>query len=189
MAASSSAARRGSASISAISRWRLAETEAAAVSRLADQAAEPAILAPVAGKPQFREAIRLGRAIELAGECIAAGDNALTASALRAGEALGLAIANLITLFAPPRVVIVGSTLVLGEHLMAGLRSALDRTLPAWLADVSEIAVDDADDTAWARGAAAAALKELYGAPWSTTGPVRPRHFHNGSNGSEREAT
>lgn len=156
------------------------------VSRLADQATEPAILAPVAGKAEFREAIGLGQAMRLAGERIAAGDNELTNSALRAGEALGLAIANLITLFAPPRVVIIGSTLALGEPLMAALRSALDRTLPEWLADVSEIAVDDADDTAWARGAAAAALKDLYGAPWSTTGPARPR---NSQNGSEREGT
>lgn len=36
-----------------------------------------------------------------------------------------------------------------------------------------------------ARGAAAAALKELYGAPWSTTGPARSR---NPLNESEREA-
>ena len=70
----------------------------------------------MSGKPQFREAIRLGHAMQIAGERIAAGDNALTAAALRAGEALGLAIANLVTLFAPPRVVLVGSTLVLGEH-------------------------------------------------------------------------
>ncbi len=106
---------------------------AAAVSRLADQATEPAILAPVANDARFREAIRLGHAMQLAAERVAAGDNALTASALRAGEALGLAIANLITLFAPPRVVLVGSTLVLGEPLMAALRNALDRMLPAWL--------------------------------------------------------
>ncbi len=147
------------------------------VSRLADQATEPAILAPVAGDARFREAIRLGRATPLAAELIAAGDNALTASARRAGEVLGLAIANLITLFAPPRVVLVGSTLALGEPLLTALKSALDRTLPAWLGDVSEIALDtEADDTAWARGAAAAALKQLYGAPWSSTGPARPRH-------------
>lgn len=144
------------------------------VSRLADQATEPAILAPVAGDARFREAIRLGRATPLAAELIAAGDNALTASARRAGEVLGLAVANLITLFAPPRVVLVGSTLALGEPLMAALRGALGRTLPAWLSDVSEIALDaEADDTDWARGAAAAALKQLYGAPWSTTGPAR----------------
>jgi predicted NBD/HSP70 family sugar kinase len=151
------------------------------VSRLSDQATEPAILSPVAGDAKFREAIRLGRATPLAAERIAAGDNALTASARRAGEVLGLAIANLITLFAPPRVVLVGSTLALGEPLMASLRSALDRTLPAWLSDVSEIALDtEADDTDWARGAAAAALKQLYGAPWSSTGPARPRHESDG---------
>jgi predicted NBD/HSP70 family sugar kinase len=147
----------------------------ATMSRLADQAAEPAILAPLAGKPEFREALRMGRAMRLAAERIAAGDNAMTNAALRAGEGLGLAIANLITLFAPPRVVIVGSSLVLGDPLISALKSALTAALPRWLADVSEITVDDADDTAWARGAAAAALKELYGAPWSTTGPVRPR--------------
>src|SRR4051812_1986084 len=147
------------------------------VSRLADQATELAILAPVAGEVRFKEAIRLGRATPLAAELIAAGDNALTASARRAGEVLGLAIANLITLFAPPRVVLVGSTLALGEPMLTALRSALDRTLPAWLSDVSEIALDaEADDADWARGAAAAALKQLYGAPWSTTGPAKPRH-------------
>jgi predicted NBD/HSP70 family sugar kinase len=147
------------------------------VARLSDQATEPAILSPVGGDARFKEAIRLGRAMPLAAALIATGDNALTASARRAGEVLGIAIANLITLFAPPRVVLVGSTLALGEPLMTALRSALERTLPAWLGDVSEIALDaEADDTAWARGAAAAALKQLYGAPWSSTGPARPRH-------------
>jgi predicted NBD/HSP70 family sugar kinase len=151
------------------------------VSRLSDQATEPAILSPVAGEPRFQEAIRLGRATPLAAELIAAGDNALIASARRAGEVLGLAIANLITLFAPPRVVLVGSTLALGEPLMTALKRALDRTLPAWLGDVSEIALDaEADDTAWARGAAAAALKQLYGAPWSSTGPAKSRRETDG---------
>jgi predicted NBD/HSP70 family sugar kinase len=145
-------------------------------SRLANQASEPAILAPVAEKPETKEAVRLGHAMTLVKERIEAGDNELTASAQRAGEALGLAIANLITLFAPPKVVLVGSTLVLGEHLMRGLRNALDEAIPPWLADVSEIVVDAADNTAWARGAAAAALLELYGAPWGTTGPARPRN-------------
>jgi predicted NBD/HSP70 family sugar kinase len=155
-----------------------------ALSRLADQAAEPAILLPVAEHPEARDALRLGRAMVLVRERIEAGDNALTTAALRAGEALGIAIANLITLFAPPRVVLVGSTLVLGEHLMAGLRKTLARTLPPWLADISEIVIDAADDTAWARGAAAAALRELYGAPWRTTGPARPRSIRR-----TREAT
>lgn len=148
---------------------------AAAASRLADHAAEPAILAPWADRPEAQEARRLGRAMSLVREQIEAGDNELTAAAARAGEALGLAIANLATLFAPPRVVLVGSTLVLGEHLMGGVRKTLSWAMPAWLADVAEIITDHADDTAWARGAAAAALLELYGAPWGTTGPARPR--------------
>jgi predicted NBD/HSP70 family sugar kinase len=155
------------------------------IARLADQAAEPAILAPIAERDDTLEALQLGRAMGLVKERIKAGDNELTASALRAGEALGLAIANLITLFAPPRVVLVGSTLVLGEYLMAGLHRALEQAVPRWLADVSEVTVDDADDSAWARGAAAAALLELYGAPWGTTGPARPR---NAKHVRDREA-
>jgi hypothetical protein len=148
----------------------------AAVLRLADQA-ERAILSPVAGDARFREAIRVGHAMQLADERIAAGDNALTASALPADDLLVLAIANPITPFAPPRVVPVGTTFALGQSSMTALRGALEPTLPPWLKDVSEIALDEeADDTAWTRGAAAAALKELYGAPWSTTGPARPRN-------------
>ncbi|MGH6924661.1 MAG: ROK family protein [Propylenella sp.] len=155
------------------------------IARLADHAAEPAILAPIAERDDALEAVQLGRAMDLVKERIEAGDNELTASALRAGEALGLAIANLITLFAPPKVVLVGSTLVLGESLMAGLLRALEQAVPRWLADVSEVTVDDADDSAWARGAAAAALLELYGAPWGTTGPARPR---NAKHVRDREA-
>ena len=154
--------------------------------RLADHAAEPAILAPVAEKAETQDAVRLGRAMELVRERIEAGDNELNAAVLRAGEALGLAIANLVTLFAPPRVVLVGSALVLGDHLMGALKKTLEAAVPRWLADVAEISVDDADDVAWARGAAAAALLELYGAPWGTTGPARPR---NARHVKEREAT
>lgn len=159
--------------------------DAQGTTRLADQASQPAILKPVLDKPEIREAVRLGHAMPLVRDRIEAGDNELTASALRAGEALGLVIANLVTLFAPPRVVLVGSTMVLGEYLMTGLRQALDHALPRWLADVSEIVVDDAEDAAWARGAAAAALRELYGAPWGTTGPARPRGAISNRNGAQ----
>jgi len=58
--------------------------------------------------------------------------------------------------------------------------------LSPWLKDVSHSALaEEAGGIAWTRGAVAAALKELYGAPWSTTGPGRPRHS---STGTEREA-
>ncbi len=46
---------------------------------------------------------------------IKAEDNVLIGAAVRAGEAVGLTIANIVTLFAPPRVILVGSSLALGE--------------------------------------------------------------------------
>lgn len=95
------------------------------------------------------------------------------AAAARAGAALGIAIANLVALFAPPRVILVGSTLALGEHLLAPLRAAFTRAIPAPLTTLAEIVIDESGDELWARGAAAVALGELYGSPWGTTGPVR----------------
>jgi predicted NBD/HSP70 family sugar kinase len=91
-----------------------------------------------------------------------------------AGDALGFAIASMITLFAPPKVILAGAALKAGERLLQPLRSAVRRYTPPSLADVSEIVIHDWGDDIWARGAAAMTLRELYGAPWSTTGPVRP---------------
>lgn len=86
-------------------------------------------------------------------------------------DSLGAVIANLITLFAPPRVMLANPALAPGERLLAPLRAVVAATLPAWLADVVELAVDDIDDIGWARGAAGAALRQLYGAPWGGSGP------------------
>ncbi|MGQ3074121.1 MAG: ROK family protein [Ferrovibrionaceae bacterium] len=90
-----------------------------------------------------------------------------------AGQALGVAIANLITLFAPPRVILTGSGLQAGDLLLGPLRQALRDALPVALADVAEVVVHETDDALWARGAAALSLRDLYGAPWNTTGPVK----------------
>jgi len=89
-----------------------------------------------------------------------------------AGEALGLAIANLITLFAPPRVIITGRAMARSEQFIAPLRAALADSLPASLTDVSDVVVKEWSETTWVRGAAAMTLRDLYGAPWSTTGPA-----------------
>lgn len=91
------------------------------------------------------------------------------------GDAIGFAIADLITLFAPPKVVLAGSLLSAGDRLLGPLMDAVHRFTPPGLADVSEIVVRDWGDEIWARGAAAMALRELYRAPWSTTGPARPQ--------------
>jgi predicted NBD/HSP70 family sugar kinase len=89
--------------------------------------------------------------------------------------ALGIVIANLITLFSPPKVILAGAGLALGDALTGPLRAAVAEYTPPSLADVSEIIVHRWEDESWARGAAAMTLRELYGAPWSTTGPALHR--------------
>jgi predicted NBD/HSP70 family sugar kinase len=92
-----------------------------------------------------------------------------------AGQALGVAIANLITLFAPPKVILAGAALGSGDSLLTPLRAAVRDYTPPSLADVSEIIVHQWGDDIWARGAAAMTLRDLYGAPWNTTGPAQHR--------------
>lgn len=91
------------------------------------------------------------------------------------GDAVGIAIANLITLFAPPKVILAGAALATGDKLLGPLRLAVANFTPAILADVAELVVHDWGDDFWARGAAAMTLRDLYGAPWNTTGPARRR--------------
>lgn len=141
--------------------------------KLSDIAGEQAILNGEHGDPRMREAIRMGQGMSRVRGLIEEGDNALRDAAGRAGAALGIAIANLVSLFAPPRVILVGSALALGDHLLDPLREAFARAIPASLSNVAEIVIDNVGDELWARGAAAVALGELYGSPWGTTGPAR----------------
>ena len=89
-----------------------------------------------------------------------------------AGEALGFAIANLITLFAPPKVIISGRAMAASEYFIGPLRETVAALLPPSLADVADIVVREWSDDIWVRGAAAMTLRDLYGAPWGTTGPA-----------------
>ena len=82
-------------------------------------------------------------------------------------------IANLITLFAPPKVIISGRAMATSEHFIGPLRATVAALLPPSLADVAEIVVREWSDGIWVRGAAAMTLRDLYGAPWGTTGPAR----------------
>jgi len=93
-------------------------------------------------------------------------------------DALGVAIANLVTLFAPPKVILAGAAISAGDRLLKPLRAAVEELTPPSLADVAEIVVHDWGDDIWARGAAAMTLRDLYGAPWNTTGPARRRQVH-----------
>jgi predicted NBD/HSP70 family sugar kinase len=107
------------------------------------------------------------------GDASHAGSNG--AFSVEAAEALGIAIANLITLFAPPKVILAGAALAAGDGLLKPLRAAVIEFTPPSLADVSEIIVRQWEDEIWARGAAAMTLRDLYGAPWNTTGPALHR--------------
>lgn len=140
--------------------------------RLASQAGENAILSGQSADGRFAEAIRLGRGMKHAHSLIAAEDANLVDAAVRAGEALGLALANIVTLFAPPRVIITGSSLELGDPFIASIRNNFNAAVPPSLMGVAELIFDIVNDEFWAQGAAAVALYELYESPWNTTGPA-----------------
>lgn len=140
--------------------------------RLADIASEKAILDEENADLRLREAMRVGRGMSHVRRLIEEGNDGFAAAASRAGEALGIAIANLAGLFAPPLVILVGSSLALGRDLIEPLQASFERALTEPLRAVTNIVIDEIGDEAWARGAAAVALSELYGAPWSTTGPA-----------------
>jgi len=140
--------------------------------RLASQAGENAILGSRPADGRFAEAIRLGRGMQHAQTLVLAQDNDLIAAAERAGAAIGLTLANIVTLFAPPRVIIVGSSLELGAPFVDSIRAAYEASVPPSLQGVAELVFDKSSDELWAQGAAAVALYELYESPWNTTGPA-----------------
>lgn len=140
--------------------------------RLSTEAGESAILGEQHDDGRFAEAVRLGRGMSYAQGLVKADDNRIIAAAVRAGKAVGLTVANIVTLFAPPRVILVGSSLALGEPFLNSLRDSYALAVPPSLSGVSELVFDDATDDFWAQGAAAVALAQLYESPWSTTGPA-----------------
>lgn len=146
--------------------------------RLSGIASTTAILSAAAdlarGTPQ-EKLLRGTRGIDHAVSLAKAGDGRIAEIFEEAGRALGIAIANLITLFAPPKVILAGSALQAGELLLAPLRDAVQAATPETISGVTEIVVHESSDDTWARGAAALTLRDLYGAPWGTTGPAKKR--------------
>src|SRR5690606_2366063 len=97
--------------------------------RLSDRAGEAAILGGAQGDRRFAEAVQLGRGMARAGAMIAA-DDRLNGAALRAGQAIGLTLANVVTLFAPPMVIVTGSSLQLGPGFLDTLRDSYAQAIP-----------------------------------------------------------
>jgi predicted NBD/HSP70 family sugar kinase len=155
--------------------------------RLADAASETAVLADAEAllRPGDPEApSRPDRAMAELLKRADGGDAACARVLAKAGESLGFAIANLITLFAPPKVIVSGRAMTASEHFIAPLRATVAALLPASLADVSDIVVREWSERIWVQGAAAMTLRDLYGAPWGTTGPAPVRELHPAETGA-----
>jgi predicted NBD/HSP70 family sugar kinase len=152
----------------------------AAVARLGALATEDSVLAEVDILAEGEGFYTRDRALEQVVRRAEAGEPKYAQAMAAAGEALGFAIANLITLFAPPKVLICGRAIAASESLLGPLRRTVALLLPPSLADVADIVVREWSDDIWVRGAAAMSLRELYGATWSTTGPAKSRNEANG---------
>ena len=149
--------------------------------RLADMATEASVISEAEAllNSADRDAAQTpARAMALIRRRADAGDPLCLRLLAEAGEALGFAIANLIALFAPPKVIVSGGAMAISDHFVAPLRKTIAALLPASLADVSEIVVREWSEENWLRGAAAMTLRDLYGAPWGTTGPASVRDAH-----------
>jgi len=153
--------------------------EASNAARLSAIASEASILAEaevLLRGTEHERAFRLDRGMAKVLELARAGDTAILELLTGVGEALGFAIANLITLFAPPKVILAGAAMEAEAALLTPLRRTVAMLVPPSLADVAEIVVHRWSDDMWARGAAAMTLRDLYGAPWGTTGPAPRPH-------------
>jgi predicted NBD/HSP70 family sugar kinase len=107
------------------------------------------------------------RILDLTGRALA-GDAALVPIFTRAGEALGLAIANMINLLNPPRVIITGEGLLrAGALLRAPLLAAIDAHVLPTLREATDIVFHSWGDEMWARGAATIVLRQIYESPWN----------------------
>ena len=153
----------------------LVRAPGAKVARLGDLATEDSVLSEVGEAREGDSFYAHDRALQEVVRRAAAGEAKCAQALAAAGEALGFAIANLITLFAPPKVLIFGRAIAASESLLGPLRRTVAALLPASLVDVADIVLRDWSEDLWVRGAAAMTLRELYGATWSTTGPAPGR--------------
>ncbi|SBT65764.1 Sugar kinase of the NBD/HSP70 family, may contain an N-terminal HTH domain [Micromonospora sediminicola] len=100
------------------------------------------------------------------------GDERLRELFRRAGESLGVAIANLINLFDPALVLLAGEGLRAKDLFLDRLRAAVPLHTPGHRPDELYVELLDVTDQDWARGAAAIVLHELLRSPvWTSDRP------------------
>lgn len=141
--------------------------------RLADFATEDAIV--VAAAPLLKQRQNSQDSVPPTFDDIvrAADDDPRVAAVFaKAGTALGNAVANIIALHAPGTLIIAGAALRAGDILVGPMLATVDKVTPPALRRAVTIIDHRWSDDDWARGAAALTLRQLYAAPWSTSGPV-----------------
>ncbi|HYD99473.1 MAG TPA: ROK family transcriptional regulator [Alphaproteobacteria bacterium] len=107
------------------------------------------------------------RTIRQVTELARAGDAGLQALFARAGEVLGLGIANVVNVLDPARIIVSGGGVRAGDLFGPALREAVEANVLRSLAGRCQVVIHDWGDEVWARGAASLVLQGLYRAPWS----------------------
>ncbi|WP_062014997.1 ROK family transcriptional regulator [Aureimonas sp. AU4] len=143
--------------------------------RLLDVASEGAVLAELELDPSSRDAARAGLGLRHVLDRMPPGEAGVVGAVERAGRAVGISAADIATLFAPPRIVLTGSLLHLGAALEREVARAFAEAVAEPLMGVTELVFQPpGEPERLGRGAAAVALRDLYGSPFNTTGPARP---------------
>ncbi|GCE05953.1 ROK family protein [Dictyobacter aurantiacus] len=93
------------------------------------------------------------------------GDEGMRAIFTRAGEALGIALANLTNLFDPELVLIGGEGLRAGELILEPMRVTLPLHRFGTVYESIKLVPQTIDDASWARGAASLLLREVFRSP------------------------
>lgn len=83
----------------------------------------------------------------------------------QAGGILGRGIANLINIFNPQRIIIIGEGTRAGDLLFGPMRESIANNVMPGLARDTSIQIDAWGDDAWARGAASLVLRQLFVSP------------------------
>jgi len=94
-----------------------------------------------------------------------AGQPAAIALLQEAGTALGAALANLVNLFNPQRIILGGEGVGRGDLFFEAVRAALRSGAMSVLLSDLDLRIEPWGDDAWARGAASLVLRELFESP------------------------
>ena len=133
--------------------------------------AEPALIAEY--KRRTRRAVTAPRLYELA----ANNDRVATEVLAAAGARLGRALANLVNILNPARIIVSGEGAAAGEALLGPARAALRANAFGDLGERVDLVVAVAGDEEWARGAASLVVGEVFQPPVYATRPEHSAHL------------